>query len=209
MDRGFYILYPNLYTCLVSPTGVGMKSTARDIGIDLMERACPDVTVMRGKLTIPYLVMWMQTAITKNPEGNAEVTIYSREFKVFTKGIVSDSSLIEDLTDLYDCSPKWDYRTKGQGVYEVKRPCINIQACSTPEWLTTGSAADIIGGGFSSRLLPIAFTKDEKSISWPKKTEVEKDLEDLLVEDLQAISRLNGVFLLQIQQRNTLINGIK
>ncbi len=194
MDRGFYTLYPNLYTCLVSPSGVGMKSTARDIGIDLMEKACPDVTVMRGKLTIPYLVLWMQTAITKNPDGNAEVTIYSREFKVFTKGIVSDSSLIEDLTDLYDCPPTWDYRTKTQGVYIIKRPCINIQACSTPEWLTTGSAADLIGGGFSSRLLPIALTKDEKSVSWPEKTELEKELEGILIEDLQSVAKLSGGF---------------
>lgn len=194
MDRGFYTLYPNLYNCFVSSSGVGMKSTARDIGIEIMEKACPEVTVMRGKLTIPYLVVWMQTALTKNPEGNAEVTIYSREFKVFTKGIVSDSSLIEDLTDLYDCPPEWDYRTKTQGIFNIKRPCINIQACSTPEWLTTGSAADVIGGGFSSRLLPIAITKDEKSISWPKKTELEKDLEGLLIEDLQAISKLNGSF---------------
>ena len=194
MDRGFYTLYPNLYTCLVSPSGVGMKSTARDIGIDIMEKACPDVTVMRGKLTIPYLVDWMQTAIAKNPEGNSEVTIYAREFKVFTKGIVSDSSLIEDLTDLYDCNPKWDYRTKTQGIYQLKRPCINIQACSTPEWLTTGSAADVIGGGFSSRLLPITITRDKKLISWPEKTVVELALEGVLIEDLQSISKLNGVF---------------
>jgi CTP:phosphocholine cytidylyltransferase-like protein len=159
-----------------------------------MERACPDVTVMRGKLTIPYLVDWMETALTKNPDGNAEVTVFATEFKVFIKGMMSDSSLIEDLTDLYDNNPTWDYRTKGKGVYQIKRPCINLLACSTPEWLTTGSAADIIGGGFSSRLLPITITKDEKIVSWPKKTQVEKDMEPMLGEDLQTISKLTGEF---------------
>ena len=193
LDRGFYTLYPNLYSVLVSPSGVGTKSTALDIGTDLQEKAVPTITIMRGKLTIPYLVDWMSTALTKNPDGGASVTIVASEFKVFTSGM-GTSSLIEDLTELYDCRPKWDYRTKNSGVYEIQNPCINLRAASTPEWLSVGNAADLVGGGFFSRLIPIAITKDEKSIAWPKKTANELVLEEQLVHDLTEISKLRGKF---------------
>jgi len=196
IDRGYYTLYPNLYTILVSDSGVGRKSTAIKIGTEsLLRKAIPDITIMRGKLTMGYLVDWMVQAQTKQPDKLAEVTVHCSEFKVFAKGAYSDSGLIEDLTDLYDCG-RFEYRTKNQGVYIIEKPCINIIAASTPEWLTTGSAADFIGGGFSSRIVPVALTKDERSNAWPTKTQIEKDLEDALIIDLATISKLTGCFLI-------------
>lgn len=195
MDRGYYTLYPNLYTILVSASGVGMKTTAIKIGVDtLLSKACPDLTIMRGSLTIGYLADWMAQAAAKHPKGNAEVTIFCEEFKVFAKGLYADSGLIENLTKLYD-GGSWDYMTKGRGTYIIEHPCINLLAASTPEWLTTGSASDFIGGGFSSRIVPVSLLKDEKSIAWPDKTQVAKDLEDGLLRDLETIGRLEGQFL--------------
>jgi len=195
IDRGYYTLYPNLYMILVSASGVGMKSTAIKIATEgLLPKAIPDLTIMRGKLTMKYLVDWMAQAQNKNPDKYAEVTIFCSEFKVFARGAYADSGLIEDLTHLYDNGP-YEYRTGGQGVYIVEKPCINLIAASTPEWLTTGSAADFIGGGFSSRIVPVALLKDEKLISWPEKTQVEKDLEGGLIGDLATIGKLSGSFL--------------
>ncbi|OFY39621.1 MAG: hypothetical protein A2Z69_00300 [Bacteroidetes bacterium RBG_13_44_24] len=195
MHRGYYTLYPNLYTILVSASGVGMKTTAIRIGVDtFLSKACPDLTIMRGSLTIGYLADWMAQAAAKHPKGNAEVTIFCEEFKVFAKGLYADSGLIENLTKLYD-GGKWDYMTKGRGTYLIEHPCINMLAASTPEWLTTGSASDFIGGGFSSRIVPVALLKDEKIIAWPEKDVVAKDLEDGLLRDLETIGKLEGQFL--------------
>jgi Protein of unknown function (DUF3987) len=195
MDRGYYTLYPNLYTILVSASGVGMKTTAIKIGVDtLLAKACPDVTIMRGSLTIGYLADWMAQAAAKSQKGNAEVTIFCEEFKVFAKGLYADSGLIENLTKLYD-GGAWDYMTKGRGTYVIEHPCINMLAASTPEWLTTGSASDFIGGGFSSRIVPVALLKDEKVVAWPEKHQVQKDLEDGLLRDLETIGKLEGQFL--------------
>lgn len=194
IDRGgFYTLFPNLYTILVSESGVGMKSTAFKIGINLLKKALPDLTIMRGKLTTGYLIDWMSQSLAKNPIGAAELTIFASEFKVFAKGVYADSSLIEDLTDLYDCGP-FEYRTKNQGIFVIEKPCINLHACSTPDWLTTGSASDFIGGGFSSRILPVALLTDEKQIANPKKAPMSDDLEKRLMADLVQISLLNGQF---------------
>ena len=193
MDRSFYILYPNLYVILVSDSGVGMKSTAFKIGIKLLEKAVPDIAVMKGKLTTGYLIDWMQQTMAKNPGGLAELTIFASEFKVFTKGVYSDSSLMEDLTDIYDCGT-FEYRTKGQGIYKIEKPCINLSACSTPEWFITGSAADFIGGGLSSRIIPVAILADEKQVANPKKILMSDEIERKLMVDLQQMSQLTGAF---------------
>jgi hypothetical protein len=195
IDRGFYTLYPNLYTILVSDSGVGRKSTAIKIGTEsLLRKAVPDITIMRGKLTMGYLVDWMTQAQAKNPEKVAEVTVHCSEFKVFSKGAYSDSGLIEDLTDLYD-GGRFEYRTKNAGVFIIEKPCINIIAASTPEWLTIGSAADFIGGGFSSRIVPVALVKEERRNAWPLKGQMEKALEENLIADLAVIGQLKGQFL--------------
>lgn len=201
MDRGYYQLFPNLYMILVSPSGVGCKTTALRIGDDILAKACPNLTIMRGALTIGYLADWMVQAAVKDPHGNAEVSIFCEEFKVFSKGLYADSGLIENLTKLYDAG-KWDYMTKGKGTFVIERPCINIRAGSTPEWLTTGSASDFIGGGFSSRIVPVAIYKDEKCIAWPDKSVVERALEDPLIRDLETISKLEGTFLVTQDAKN-------
>lgn len=193
MDRSFYTLYPNLYLILVSESGVGMKSTAIDIGTALMVKATPDLAIMRGKLTIGYLVDWMGQMQNKDPDKLAEVTVHCSEFKVFSRGMYASSGLIEDLTDLFDCGP-FEYRTKNQGIFIIEKPCINLRAASTPEWLTTGSAADFIGGGFSSRIIPVAIVADEKQVANPKKVPLSAELEKNLVIDLAQISQLKGAF---------------
>ena len=192
MDRGYYILFPNLFVILVSASGVGMKTTAIKIGTDgILAKALPNLAIMRGALTTGYLADWMAQAASKHPKGEAEVTIFCEEFKVFSKGLYADSGLVENLTKLYD-NGVWDYRTKGQGVYTIEKPCINLLAGSTPEWLTTGSAADFIGGGFSSRIVPVALLKDEKSVAWPTKTPLAKEMELALISDLAQIGKLEG-----------------
>jgi hypothetical protein len=195
---GYYILYPNLFTILVSSSGVGSKTTAAKIGIEnLLSKALPGMTIMRGSLTVGFLVDWMTQAAQKSPTGDSEVTVFCEEFKVFAKGLYADSGLIENLTKLYDCGV-FEYNTKGRGIYKVERPCINLIACSTPEWLTTGSAADFIGGGFSSRIIPVAILKNEKIIPWPEMTSVEKQFEGGLIKDLTQIGTLSGpVFVTQ------------
>ena len=203
IDRGFYTLYPNLYIILVAPSGVGCKSTALNIGVrNFLVKANPTAAVMQGKLTIPYLIDFMASLQNKNPKANAEVTIVCGEFKTFAQGIQSDSGLIADLTHIYDCPDPWEYRSKGQGIYTIPRVCVNLFAASTPEWLTTGSAADFIGGGFSSRIIPVALQANEREIAWPTKSQAAKELEDKLVEDLKDIAKLDGPFLVIQEARD-------
>ncbi len=193
LDRSYYILHPNLYTILISPPGIGMKTSAIKIGTEILAKAVPDLAIMRGALTIGYLAEWMQQAGSKHPKGDAEVTVFCEEFKVFSKGLYAESGLIENLTKLYDCGV-FDYRTKGQGIYIVERPCVNILAAATPETLSSGQASEFIGGGFSSRIVPVALVKDEKLVANPKKPPTNVEMETKLLHDLTQISQLSGPF---------------
>jgi len=193
----YYSIFPNLYTILVSDSGVGNKSTAIKIGGEniLAKANIPDFAIMRGTLTIPYLIEWMVRTQNSNPDKFAEVTILCDEFKVFARGAYADSGLIEGLTKLYDCGP-FEYRLKNSPISVVDKPCVNIIAASTPEWLAVGSAADFIGGGFSSRIIPAAILKDERIVPRPKMTQTEKALEKMLINDLSIIGALAGQFLI-------------
>lgn len=205
MNLNYFIVYPNLYTILVSDSGVGNKTTAIKIGTEGFLAKVPNIMIMRGALTSAYLADWMVQATAKNSRKAAEVTVFCEEFKVFAKGLYADSGLIENLTKLYDCGT-WDYRTKGGGAIVVDNPCVNILAASTPEWLTTGSAADFIGGGFSSRIIPAAILKDEKEIAIPKMPPAIKALEPLLLADLISMERLQGEFIFTKDGEDFFIN---
>ena len=190
-EPGYYDIYPNLYTVLVSPSGVGMKGTALSQGIDLLDASGVPVDILRGKISATRLITRLAAGSLLNSNGDAELLVFSREFKVFTKGVMQDSSLIEDLTDLYD-NQIFDYETEHSVRQQIKRPCVGIIAASTPEWLSGGSANDLMSGGFGARTLPISVIKDEREIAWATKTKLEKGYEEKLIEDLKQIGELKG-----------------
>lgn len=196
INRGYFKLYPNLYILLVSKSGVGRKSSAAQLVINLLDKTKLPLNVLRGKITPAKLITRLYSAVLNNPSGDAELLIFSREFKVFTKGITTDSSLIEDLTDLYD-GGVFEYDTKGQGSFQIKKPCINIIAASTPEWLTTGgrgNSADVLTGGFGARVVPVSVLVNERKVAWPEVEEVNKELEAKIVHDCIQIYNMKGEF---------------
>lgn len=193
IDRSYYTLFPNLFVVLVSPSGVGCKGTALTQGIELIDLAQIPISILRGKITPTRLISRLQASAMQSPEGFAELMIFSREFKVFTKGVIKDSSLIEDLTDLYD-NNAFDYETEHSLQQSIKKPCVTILGASTPEWLSGGSAGDIMSGGFGARVLPVTVLKDEKEIAWPEKTKLELACQAKLVKDLMEIGELKGEY---------------
>ncbi|MEM2125005.1 MAG: DUF3987 domain-containing protein [Candidatus Methanosuratincola sp.] len=192
-EEGYYTIYPNLYLLLVSPSGVGRKSTAIELGFDLIEKSGIQLNIIKGKITPAKLMEKLVQAEMTNEKGLAEVVVFSSEFRVFTKGIMVESSLIEDLTHLYDCK-RHSWETKHEGTYVIEKPCVNLLAASTPEWLTGGTAGDIMSGGLGSRLTPVATTTLWKKIAWAKKTRDEMEKEEWLVHDLAEIRKLEGQF---------------
>jgi hypothetical protein len=191
-----------MYIILVSSSGVGKKSTCIDQGMELIDLSGIDIDVLRGKITPTRLVSRLHSSLLTNADGYAELMVFAREFKVFAKGVTRDSSLIEDLTDLYDCKV-FEYETEHSLRHQIKKPCLNILGASTPEWLSAHGGADLMSGGFGARMIPVCLEKSLRLVAWPEKTTNEITLQQGLLADLVEISKMTGAFYVTPEARKT------
>jgi hypothetical protein len=99
-QTGYYRIYPNIYKVLVSPSGVGRKGTAMKLGVQILDKSGVEIPNIRGKITSTRIVSRLIKTQEKHPQRISTLLIYSEEFKVFTRGIMKDSSLVEDHTAL-------------------------------------------------------------------------------------------------------------
>jgi hypothetical protein len=194
IDRKLWKIFPNLYVGIIGPTGDG-KTTAGDIGNFNILRQIPNLELIIEKATSYYLLELLnQLTQTK---GRSCCSLYAPEMKSFI-GDLNKTELVTFLTSMYTCPDSTEYRTKGQlqkgGIYKLKNICINLLACSTPEWLTTGTTTDDISGGFTGRFVYIYEDKIERKVPFPEDfvTSDVKKLQTNLVDDLKHIQTLKG-----------------
>jgi hypothetical protein len=191
VDMGYFKFYPNMYLVIVGPTGVG-KSTASDMGVDLFMEAFPNKLVTRGKISVAKLIEDMGEEYMLC--GTARAYVYASEFKVFTSALSTNTSLIEDLTDLYGCPGKWSYRTKNRGVVSLENVCVNILGASIPDWLCTTSGENFINTGFAARILYIGAAQSDRLFHKPRPPKGALQLKEDLIHDLQEIAKLQGEY---------------
>lgn len=198
LPRGYFNIYPNLYMALVAPTGFSKTSSA-DIGIELLDQL-KDSDVMKEKLTSWFLLEHFDR-LTK-AKGACCVTIYAPEMRTFL-GDLNKTELVTMLTSFYGCPNSPAYRTKGGGVLKFKNVCINLLACSTPEWLTLGTSTDEIAGGFTGRFIYVYADSTSRSFPFPEDffTQNTKDLRLELINDLKHIQTLKGNFVISDQAK--------
>lgn len=197
LDRKQWTIFPNLYVGIIGPTGDG-KTTAADIGIDLIMQL-KKLEIVQERATSYYILELMQDLTNK--QSSACFTLYAPEMKNFMTDM-NKSDLVTVLTSFYTCPSYREYRTKGQlkdgSYYRFKNICINILACSTPEWLTTGTSVDDISGGFTGRFVYVYSDGSTRSCPFPE-DDIPQDVLDMkhdLVHDLQTISALKGNFVI-------------
>jgi len=198
LPRGYFNIFPNLYTAIVGPTGI-TKTTAADIGIELIE-GLKDMELMKEKLT-SFFVLEHFDKLTK-AKGECCITIYAPEMKNFL-GDLNKAEIVAMLTSFFGCPNSPAYRTKGGGVYQFKDVCINLLVCSTPEWLTLGTTTDEIAGGFTGRFLYVFEDTTTRSSPFPEDliTPTIMAYKQDLIDDLKHISTLKGKFILTDQAK--------
>jgi hypothetical protein len=152
-NQGYFKVYPNLFIVLVGKSAVAKKSSALGIGLDLLLEVDTEFPLFSQKVTTESFIQFLSERTAKF--GKSEGLIYSPEFSTFLGRSDKDQTLIQTLTDYYDCPAIRSYSTRGRGIEEMKDLCLNLLAGSTPEWLKSSLPEDSIGGGFLSRLLLI------------------------------------------------------
>ena len=191
IDQNLYSLYANLYVALVGPPGRTAKSTALYLSRGLLGNV-PNVKLGPDSVTREQLI----NAMEKSKLGNqCALTIYSTEFSslIGPSGIL----MIQLLLDLYDCNYSdskkgWTYETKNKGENKLINPYLSGLFCTTPTYLAEAIPDNIVGHGFTSRII---FVHEEfERLVNPRPKPMDIGLATALVEDLRHINHISGEF---------------
>lgn len=189
-NQGIYPLFPNMFVILVGPAGKVAKSTTIRLARDIL-RGVEGITIGPDSVTREELIR----SLAKSEEGGVcAMTLHSTELSSLIEP--SGLSMIQFLTDIYDCDYKnpdgWRYGTKTQGKDIVKDPVINILAGTTPSWIADEMPTNVVEHGLTARTVFVYEDDTRFSNPWPQ--EPDKDVAAALRHDLRIIADLNGVF---------------
>ena len=196
---GTMTFYPNMYIVLVGPPAA-RKSTALSQGQGFLDHL--QISVAANKITPEALIMALEEASTSSAiDGvtaiHSSLTAYCSELTTFignNNGNNSSRDLLTYLTDWFDCPHKWEYRTKGSGTNNIVNLYFNMIGATTPALIRTSLPLDTIGSGLASRMIFVHSHTKGKKVARPFQNEKEKQLENLLVKDLEQIYLMKGNF---------------
>lgn len=192
---GFKTLYPNIYIVLIGPSGC-RKGTAMNIGKDLLQEI-NGILMASESTTREALIRDMKDGVntfTDTSDGllkwHSSVTVFSEELSVFLGQ--QNIKFLADLTDWFDASDTWTYRTKGSGTDKLVGVCVNILGATAPDWLRSILPQEAFGGGFTSRVIFVVEDQKKQIIPDPRIPEEIQRMRPDLVHDLEMINSMTG-----------------
>jgi hypothetical protein len=182
LGRQFYlpfgkdIIYPNQFIMLMGTPGA-RKGSAMNIGRDLL-KAAGYGRFSASRTSLERFLIDMRSIddlvnITDIEELTfdepSESYIFAGEFVDFIGP--NDIAFINLLTNLWDNPPDYKHpKIQGRSV-EVHKPTVNLFGGSTPQTFAIAFPPEVIGTGFTSRLLLIHAEPTGKKIAWPSLTD--------------------------------------
>lgn len=189
-DMGYFLLYPNLYSVLVGPAGRCKKSTAMRIGRELLS-SVPSANFTSDSTTRERLILDLAGTYV---DGHSSMTAYSTEFASLLTS--SGIDMVVFLTDIYDCPLEWTHRTKVGGTNKIKAPYLNMMGATTPDWIAKALPLDTVGIGLTSRIVFVYQDTPRVRPAFPILSPAQLKLKELLINDLQVISGIEGQYIL-------------
>lgn len=187
---GNYTVYPNLYVMLVAPAGAIRKSTTTANAERFLDRI-EGVTIASSAISASALVAILaasKDAPIRSKDGS--VSIMSSEFASFIA--ISKDTMYDLLTDLYDGKVKHDMVTRLHGHENIKHPCVNLLAATTPAWVAGNMPAHVLGGGFASRVIFVNENQLRQRMLFYKHRPEYDEMDSKLTRDLEHIATLKG-----------------
>jgi hypothetical protein len=194
---GFNTLYPNLYVVFIGPSACG-KGVAMKRGKELLDP-------LEGISTVPESItreaLIRAFADSSNDfldssdslvKSHCSMAVFSEELSVFLGQ--QNIKFIADLTDLYDCKDRWEYKTKGSGIDILNNVCFTMLGACAPDWLKSILPSEAFGGGFTSRIIFIVEEGPRQRIADPTIPPEVLAMKEKLTADLEEISQLTGEF---------------
>jgi hypothetical protein len=191
-------MFPNLYTWLIAPPGIG-KSSAVKVARDFLTEI-PEMFVAPVSLTAASLVDYVaesKRTIIRLPGPAVEynsVVLVPDELAAFMAEYERETVAL--LTSMYDCDATYSQHRRTSGIkITINRPQINMIVGSTPSNLIEYVPKNAWDQGFTSRILLI-HGKQRLGNDDPFEVTTKRSNEALL-DELKLINTLGGRFTLE------------
>lgn len=141
-------LYPNVYLCLFGPSGekktTGMRGPLENGLI------APHVKVLKNAGSTEGML----ERLTKDSHADGVVgLIFLEEFaSLLVRGNWSNSTLLEFLTEAYDCPEVYELLYREKNAVSLRRPTISLVAGSTTDWFWKNAREEHFHGGALNRI---------------------------------------------------------
>ncbi len=193
-------LYPNLYTILVAPPGVGktiLTSIIWSFWNELSDGTSSGLHIAPSSVTSAALIEDLKDATRKvirlteaqNMVEFNSLAVCSNELGVLLPEYANEFMAV--LTDLYDCKPYGQRRKTGNINFKIEAPQLNLIASCTPGYLAGTMPEGAWDMGFLSRTLLI-FSNESVKRSLFTEVPMQKKLRADLEHDLKTIFNLYG-----------------
>lgn len=197
LDMKRFMWVPSFYIVYVAPPGIVAKSTTMDISMNLL-REVPGIKFGPDSITWQGLATMFAAASEsfEFPIGSGDwwpmspLSFASGELGSLVD--LQNRDMVNLLIELWDGKKKYDKQTKMSGNDSIEAPWINIQGCTTPNWIADNMPRATVGGGFSSRCVFIYADKKDKYVPWPDEAvdKNDKELQAELIHDLEHMATM-------------------
>jgi len=104
------------------------------------------------------------------------------------------TGLIQFLTTLWDSRDYFSYETRSRGKEEIRNACVNLLGGTTIDWIKEAISITAVGGGFTARIIFVFMDTSEKLILRTKTTPRQKELLQDILNDLNEVRKMHGMF---------------
>lgn len=179
MEWGDHFIYPNMWVLLVGASGV-RKTSAMNIANGLLSE-------VRGATVFPS--EFSREALMDILKANGSGSFMLSEFSQFMGMMRANynDGVLGLLTEIFDVPENYKRVTRGGGSMALHRPCVNILACSTPEFMSANEAEWM--SGFGPRFL-LVHGAQNRYMPIPKK--VNRKEKSALIAFLQHVRGIEG-----------------
>ena len=200
LSNGKFRVYSNLYVLLLGPPGNAKTTAMRRAQkiISHFKDSIPLSADCQTKESICKDLAGESRPFQLGPAGDIITwTPYSMFITELSHLLGGNSMhMIDFLTTIYDTAPEaYSVKTKGKGNDYVPCPCLNLLACTTPDWIALYLKQDIISGGFTRRAIMVNEDWSVKRIPRPKGTPEQARAFATLILEAEKIFELRGELL--------------
>lgn len=185
IEWAYHKVFPNLYVMLVGPAG-NRKNAAIRFANDFLREV--KVPIASSSVSREALGDQMKS---RGADTQA-ISIVNNEFASFVR--TSGDSMVEFLTDIFDCQSNFEHGTRGSGVVRIEKPFMTLLAGAVPDWIANNFDVTFVESGFASRTIFI----NENTVRFRNpRPQVTADMlrtREALIRDLESIMTLKGTF---------------